>query len=39
VIEEKDDKHNNDGKRLTFQEVVGHKEKIGKDDEWLIEKK
>jgi len=23
----------------TFQEVVGHKENVGKDDEWLIEKK
>ncbi|PKC11714.1 hypothetical protein RhiirA5_373640 [Rhizophagus irregularis] len=35
--ENKNDK--NDTKPLIFQEVVGHKEKIGRDDEWLIEKR
>ncbi|CAB4495273.1 unnamed protein product [Rhizophagus irregularis] len=35
--EHKNDK--NDTKTLIFQEVVGHKEKIGRDDEWLIEKR
>ncbi|CAG8439946.1 16477_t:CDS:2 [Rhizophagus irregularis] len=33
------DNDKNDTKPLIFQEVVGHKEKIGRDDEWLIEKR
>ncbi|EXX76189.1 hypothetical protein RhiirA5_353898 [Rhizophagus irregularis] len=35
--ENKNDK--NDTKPLILQEVVGHKEKVGRDDEWLIEKR
>ncbi|GBB99393.1 hypothetical protein RclHR1_03500018 [Rhizophagus clarus] len=38
-IAEGDKGDKNDNKPLTFQEVVGHKEKVGGDDVWLIEKR
>uniref|UniRef100_A0A1D1Z045 Stromal cell-derived factor 2-like protein n=1 Tax=Anthurium amnicola TaxID=1678845 RepID=A0A1D1Z045_9ARAE len=36
---DKPDNKNNNSRTHTLQEVVGHKERVGKDDEWFIEKK